>query len=106
MVPEGFQLREGLTVIVSILVDERTGVLLVPNAAITRKGNETYAPVMSPDGSTTERLIQTGISDWQNTEVISGLSEGEEVVVTVVLSPDSTSSTSRGRGLMFQPPHD
>lgn len=106
MVPEGFQLREGLTVIVSILVDERTGVLLVPNAAITRKSNETYVPVMSPDGSTTERLIQTGISDWQNTEVISGLSEGEEVVVTVVLSPDSTSSTSRGRGPMFQPLHD
>ena len=106
MVPEGFQLREGLTVIVSILVEERTGVLLVPNSAITRKGNETYVPVMSPDGSTTERLIQIGISDWQYTEVISGLSEGEEVVVTVVSSPDSTSSTSGGRGPMFQPPHD
>ena len=106
MVPEGFQLREGLTVIVSILVEERTDVLLVPNSAIARKGNETYVSVMSPDGSTTERLIQTGISDWQYTEVIDGLSEGEEVIVPKGTAPSATSQPGSGRSSMpFLPPH-
>ena len=81
MIPEDFQLREGLTVTVSIIVEERNDVLLVPNKAITRRGAETYVQVLSPDGVTTERSITTGISDWQFTEVTEGLSEGEKVVV-------------------------
>ena len=81
MIPEDFQLREGLTVTVSILVEERNDVLLAPNSAITRQGGQTYVKVVSADATLEERAIQTGLSDWQYTEVISGLSEGEEVVV-------------------------
>ena len=87
--PEGFQLREGLTVTVSIIVDERNDVLLVPNAAITTQGRQTYVQVMSQGGAIEERSITTGISDWQYTEVTEGLSEGEQVVV-----PQGTITTS------------
>ncbi len=80
MIPEDFQLREGLTVTVSILVEERNDVLLVPNTAITRQGQETIVKV-SKDGIVEERSITAGISNWQYTEVTDGLSEGEEVVV-------------------------
>ena len=80
MIPEDFQLREGLTVTVTIVVSERNDVLLVPNGAITRQGTETYVQVIK-DGVTEERAIQTGISDWQFTEVTDGLSEGEQVLV-------------------------
>jgi len=89
MVTEDFQLREGLTVTVSIIVDERSDVLLVPNAAITTQGRQTYVQVVLPDGTTEERAITTGISDWQYTEVTEGLSEGEQVV-----APQGTTSTS------------
>ena len=92
---EDVQLREGLTVTVNILVDERKDVLLVPNKAITRKGIETYVQVLK-DGDSTERLIQTGISDWQYTEVTEGLSEGEKVVV--LQGTTSTSATQQPRG--------
>ena len=81
MISEDFQLREGLTVTVSILVDERNDVLLVPNSAITTQRGQTYVQVVSPDGTIEERAITTGISNWQYTEVIEGLSEGEKVVV-------------------------
>ncbi len=80
MPPEGFQLREGLTVTVSILVVERNDVLLVPSKMITSQGGETYVRV-SKDGIIEERLIKTGVSDYQNTEVVDGLSEGEKVVI-------------------------
>ena len=81
MIPEDFQLREGLTVTVSILVEERNDVLLVPSSAITTSGRQTYVQVLSPDGTIEERTITIGISDWQYTEVIEGLSEGEKVVI-------------------------
>ena len=88
----GFQLREGLTVTVNIVTEEVTDVLLVPSAAITMKGGKNYVKVVLADGTTEERAIETGVSDWQNTEVISGLSEGEEVEVTLTSSTDSMSS--------------
>jgi len=98
MLPESFQLREGLTVTVSILVDERTDVLMVPNSAITRRGGETYVQVVSPDGTTQERVIQTGISDWQYTEVTGGLNEGEQVLV-----PQGTTATTTQQGAQRGP---
>jgi HlyD family secretion protein len=88
----GFQLREGLTVTVNIVTEEVTDVLLVPSAAITMKSGQNYVKVILPDGTTEERIIETGVSDWQNTEVISGLSEGEKVEVTLTSSSSSTQS--------------
>jgi len=88
-IPEDFQLREGLTVTVSIIVAERSDVLLVPNGAIITQGGQTYVQVLSPDGTIEQRAITTGIGDWQYTEVTEGLNEGEQVVV-----PQGTTSTT------------
>lgn len=93
VIPENFQLREGLTVTVSIIIEEAADVLLVPNGAITTRGWQTYVQVVSADGSTEERAVTTGISDWQYTEVTEGLAEGEQVVV-----PEGTSATTQQEG--------
>ena len=101
MVPQDFQLREGLTVTVTIVVDERNDVLLVPNRAITRRGQETFVQVMN-NGATEERSIKTGISNWQFTEVTDGLGEGEEVVISQGTATTSQEPASRG-GMPFIP---
>jgi len=99
------QLREGLSVIVSLPAEEGDDVLLVPNSAITIQGGQTYVQVVLPDGTTEERIIQTGISNWQYTEVTDGLSEGEQVIVpggtTTTTTPQQEGSEGRwipGRG--------
>lgn len=94
-ISEDFQLREGLTVTVSILVDERVDVLLVPNSAITSHGGKMYVQV-SRGGIIEDRAITTGISNWQFTEVTAGLSEGEQVVIPQGTTSTSTSPTPRG----------
>ena len=95
MLPEDFQLREGLTVTVSILVVEKRDVLLVPNKAIIRRGAETYVQILKDD-IVEERSIKTGISDYQNTEVIEGLSEGEKVIVPQGTTATPTTQQPRG----------
>ena len=74
-----------------MVVSERKNVLLVPNTAITQQGNETLVRVIK-DGDIESRSIVTGLSDWQFTEVISGLSESEEVVIggTIVTTEESS----------------
>jgi RND family efflux transporter MFP subunit len=100
--PKDVQLREGLTVTVSIWLDERNNVLLVPNKAITSQGGKPYVQVVAAAGVTEERVVQTGISDWQYTEVTSGLSEGEQVVVpqgsTTTTTPQTTTQQQQPSG--------
>ncbi len=103
LIPEDFQLKEGLSVTVSIVIEEASDVLLVPNEAITYRGGETYVQVLSPDGVVEERLIQTGISDWQYTEVTDGLSEGEQVVVPQAITTAPTTQEPRQPGGMMIP---
>ena len=93
--PEDFHLKEGLTVTVSILVDERTNVLLVPNSIIVSQGRNVVVQVMK-DGVIESRSIKTGISDWQYTEVTEGLSEGEQVVTAQTATTTSTTSQQGG----------
>jgi multidrug efflux pump subunit AcrA (membrane-fusion protein) len=99
---EAVQLRDGLTVTVSIIIQERNKVLLVPNAAINYKGGKAYVQV-SEDGIAEERAIQTGISNWQYTEVTSGLSEGEKVVVPQGTTTTTTSKQSQSSGVIRIP---
>ncbi len=104
MIPEDLQLREGLTVTVSVIVEQKSNVLLVPNAAIISRGGGTIVQVRKSDGTTEERAVQTGISNWQYTEVTEGLSEGEQVIVPQGTATTSTTSQQRQpSGGMFIP---
>lgn len=104
IIPEDFQLREGLTVTVSIVVEQKSDVLLVPNTVITTERGQTYVQVQSPDGTIEERPITTSISNWQYTEVIEGLSEGEEVVVPQGTAATSATERRGGAVTFFGPP--
>ena len=87
------QLREGLTVTLSIIVDEKINVLLVPNGAITTQEGQSYVQVLSTNGTIERRAIKTGITDYVNTEVTDGLIEGEKVII-----PQGTATTTQQEG--------
>lgn len=96
LIPEGLELKEGLSVTVSILIEEANDVLVVPNSAVTYLRGEAYVQVVLPDGEVEERLIQTGIRDWQYTGVIDGLSDGEQVVVPQETSAGTLTTPEQG----------
>ena len=75
------RLRVGMSATADIVISERSDVLLVPDRAITRdsQGN-TVVKVMVGE-EVQERPVVTGISDGFQTEITSGLEEGETVVI-------------------------
>ena len=60
-----------------LLVQEKHGVTLVPNAAIQRNSQATYVYVVKPDSTVTVRQITIGTTEGDNSEVTSGLTPGE-----------------------------
>ncbi len=80
--PEDFKhLLAGYSADVEIVLDARKNTLRIPTHAIL-DGKRVF--VYLPDRSVIrERSIQTGLSNWEYTEVVSGLKPGEQVVVNV-----------------------
>ncbi len=63
-----------------IVTQEKTDVLAVPNRAIRRRGqNQTVEVVLN--GKLEIRVVQTGISDAEKTEILSGLEVGDVVAL-------------------------
>jgi multidrug efflux system membrane fusion protein len=69
---------------VKLLVQEKTGVILAPTAALQRNTNNTYVYVVKPDSTVTLRNVTVGASEGDNTEITSGLVTGDVVVLTGV----------------------
>jgi multidrug efflux system membrane fusion protein len=69
---------------VKLQVQEKTGVILAPTAALQRNTNNTYVYVVKPDSTVTLRNVTVGASEGDNTEITSGLVQGDVVVLTGV----------------------
>jgi HlyD family secretion protein len=95
---QGYDLKEGMTAAAEIVVLNKTDVILVPSSAITQSGRNSVVEVVTANGTTEQRTIQTGATNGTQTEVVSGLSEGEKILVkTSTTSSTTTSGGSSGR---------
>lgn len=69
---------------VRLLVQEKQGVTLVPQAAVQRTSSTTYVYLVKPDSTVTVRQLVEGTSEGEDTEVVSGLAPGDVVVMAGV----------------------
>ena len=80
-VPKDTGIKVGMSASADVIIEKRTGVLLVPNRAVTQdKQGKTIVKVKSGE-QVTERPVITGVTDDVSTEIVSGLTEGETVVI-------------------------
>jgi membrane fusion protein, multidrug efflux system len=63
-----------------LLVETKTGVTLVPNAAVQRNGTSTFVYVVKPNRTVTVRQVKVGTTDARHSEITSGLQPGDAVV--------------------------
>jgi HlyD family secretion protein len=76
------RLRDGQTARAEVITAERQNVLSVPNGAVRRQGDTDTVIVVDPDGRQRIVTFQSGIVGADRTEVLSGLAEGQRVVVS------------------------
>jgi HlyD family secretion protein len=74
-------LKPLMTAAVDVVVEQKDGVLLVPNRALRRDEEGKYVEVLRRNVPT-RVAIETGISDDERTEIVSGLEQGQEVIVS------------------------
>ncbi len=78
-IPDG--LADGMTVDTNVTITSRPGVLCLPRSVVRASGND-KAMVQVWNGSSTEsREVTVGLRGDSNIEIVSGLNEGEQVVV-------------------------
>ncbi len=74
-------LRSGMSVDVTLTTEIHTGVLTVPTRAVFRSGGQNVVRVIA-NNVVSERTVQIGLHGANAIEILSGLSEGETVIVS------------------------
>jgi len=81
--------RLGMLATVRVIVGERSGVLTVPSAALLSiTPDETVVKVRTGGGGSREQSVQIGLDDGIRAEVLSGLAEGDVVLIPLVPQRD------------------
>lgn len=80
-VPEGSGLKSGMSASADIVISQRNNVLIVPNRAITQDKTGKLTVKLLVNGQIQQKTVETGISSNFDTEIISGLNEGDTVVI-------------------------
>lgn len=75
------RLRGGLTAETKIIVGGLDNVLVVPSAAVQRAGNTGVVQVMQADGTTKQVQVELGLVGDTTTQILSGLTLGQRVVI-------------------------
>jgi len=73
--------RDGQTARATVLTQERTDVLTVPNSAVRQQGGASTVVVYDQGGNQRTVSFEAGVVGADRTEVVSGLNEGDRVVV-------------------------
>lgn len=87
------EVKSGMSVSAAIITDYKVDTLIVPSSAVKTQGSVSYVQVSSSTTAAPQSVqVQTGISDDTNTEILSGLTEGQSIVVRTVSSANTTSA--------------
>jgi len=74
------EIRDGMSATAEVIIERRDDVLLIPNRA-NQGTQENPKVLVLVDEQVEEREITLGLTDGTNAEVLSGLEEGEKVVL-------------------------
>lgn len=78
-------LRPGMSATVNIETAKKDDVLYIPSAAVQKNNGQTTVRILQ-NGQVTSVPVETGLTSDSDTEITSGLTEGETVVRSVVTS--------------------
>lgn len=102
-----------MSVEAKIILQEKESVILAPTSAVYSERGNTYVNILNGQ-KVTKQKVEIGISDETNTEILSGLKEGDTVVIPILPitgfseAQDQTSNSNKRNpgipsgGMMFR----
>ena len=91
----GGELSANMTANAEIILEERKAVLIVPESAITydqQRNASVEVPAPASDAGREKKQIKVGVSNGSRTEIIDGLIEGQQVILSLPYSVSARSA--------------
>lgn len=89
------QIKPGMSANVNITIEDKKNVLLVPSGAVNTARNQSFVRVLE-NGAPVTKDVTVGSTNDTMTEITSGLSEGDEVIVGTRNVTASSATTASG----------
>lgn len=98
------RVKPGMSISANIITDVKTDVLIVSNSAVKSSDNSSYVEMLddsssidqgksssgiTPGSSPRQVRVQIGLSNDSSTEIVSGLKEGDQIIIQTI-SPSAT----------------
>lgn len=90
--PTDLEVYPNMAVNATIITNMKTDVISIPTTAITTTNAGSTVEIMQ-NGKPVSITVQTGISNDANTEILSGLAEGD-ILITATIQPSAVTSTT------------
>jgi HlyD family secretion protein len=100
------RIKPGMSVSAAIITTMRQDVLSVPNNAIKTNNDISYVEILSDAGSSTDgvqgvisstpprqQVVEIGVSNDISTEILSGLAEGDQIIIRTITTTTTSSTT-------------
>ena len=87
------RIKPGMSVSAAIITDVKQDILYVSNSAVKQSDSISYVEILE-NGIPRQQTVETGLSNDTDTEIKSGLKEGDSVIKNTVTSQTTSSSNS------------
>lgn len=74
-------LKAGMIAKIELITDKKESTLVVPSSSLMQSDSEGYYLYVAKDTEAEKRIVETGISNDDFTEIISGIEDGDKVIV-------------------------
>lgn len=88
------RVKSGMSINAQIITNVKQDVLLAPSSAVKTQGSTKYVQVLV-NNAPAQKIVTTGLVNDTNTEILSGLNEGDKVVTQTITSGATSASTTR-----------
>jgi multidrug efflux pump subunit AcrA (membrane-fusion protein) len=90
------KIYDSMTVTVTIITEKKSNTLIIPSTAIQVDSGNRIVQIMKGT-EIIEKKVVVGIKDAINTEILSGLILGEQILTQRYISPDQKMVTKTGK---------
>jgi len=85
----------------TIITDSKTDTLFIPSSSIQSENGSSSVRILTKNGQVEQNAVETGISSDTQTEIISGLSEGDTIITSTTNGTATQQTGNNTSGSIF-----